>query len=181
MNGNHDDWRVENLAPICHFCHLARHPAQPGFGRGEFPLEIVWWPELTQAAIMAFSWSIFWLRALAQQDDDVAGKVGACLNGVSNEISRRTRQGREAGGARLPADLLSAAGEEEPAHWQSLRFLPVEIRSSGQRWQSAELHRFLAGGFDRFPLVSVVDAEIENLSFWLLKLVGAMLTGGEEA
>ena len=178
MNGIHADWRTENLAPICHFCHLAQHPAQPGFGRRDFPLEIVWWPELTQPAIMAFAWSIAWLEACAaQQEEEEAGAIEDYLNSVATELSRRARHGRAAAGTALPADLLSAAGEEEPRHWQNLRFFPVEVRGSGRH--SAALCRWLAGGLDAFPLGSVIDESEIKYGLVGLRKTGASLAGKE--
>lgn len=160
LNGIHDDWRTENLVPICHFCHLAQHPAQPGFARRDFPLEILWWPELTQPAIMAFAWSVAWLGACAAQREELAATIGDHLKAVRTELSRRAQHGRAAAGTALPADLLAAAGEEEPQHWRNLRFFPVEVRSTGQH--SAVVHRWLAGGPDSFPLSSVTGNAVRK-------------------
>ncbi len=171
-NGRHDDWRAENLVPICHFCHLVRHPAQPGFGRREFPLEIVWWPDLTQAAIMSFAWAIAWMHANTAQREE-GGRTDDYLKSLALEVSRRARRGRTAAGTALPADLLQAARPVEPGHWRSLRFWPVELRSPGR--SGPGIHRWVASRLDHFPINSILHESNNQCDLGGLALIGSDL------
>ena len=176
-NGRHDDWRAENLVPICHFCHLVRHPAQPGFGRREFPLEIIWWPDLTQAAIMSFAWAIAWMHANTAQREE-GGRTDDYLKSLALEVGRRARRGRTAAGTALPADLLQAARPVEPEHWRALRFWPVELRSPGR--SGPGIHRWVASRLDHFPINSILHISSKEFELGGFGKIGSDLAAAED-
>ena len=166
-DGNHRDWREENLAAICHFCHLACHPAQGGYERAEFPLEMTWWPEVTQGAISAFTWAVIWLQAAlgpqveaeeaaARLTDEIPPEgLSTRLAGFLKEISGELMSRRAVGlgvinriGTASPSDLLSSLlpTEPEPDRWAELRFLPTHLRKATVAAGPGQIHRVLSGG-----------------------------------
>ena len=156
---DHGDWSPANLAPICAFCHLAKHPAQPGFDRNDCPLRLIWWPELTQSAVMAFAWSIVRMRSHSLQAEDAeSGRINRYLQELTGELGRRESAGLKAAGSAYPADLLAAA-DDPPATWSGLRFFPTDVLASGPTpSEGPVLRRWLPSGMDRFPLVEILDA-----------------------
>ena len=188
LDGNHRDWRQENLAPICHFCHLMQHPAQLGYEDGEFPLEITWWPEVTHAAISAFTWSVVWLQTAlwarvdaeqAEADDpepdgsSLADRLAGYLREVTGEAQRRRalllhRHDSDVSAMpKFPSEMLSALlpGEPEPEHWQELRFLPTHLRRASVQLGPGHIHRVLSGGrIDQVDLRTVMHEEARAAS-----------------
>ncbi len=159
LNLCHSDWRQENLVPICHFCHLAEHPAQPGFARNDHPLRIIWWPELTQQAIMACAWSLAWMRGYSlQAEESVAGRINRYLQELTAELARR----QKAAGSPHPADFLAAAARPPPPAWSSLRFFPAEVLEAGSGslpMRGPQLRRWLPTGMDDVSLSQVFDGK----------------------
>ncbi len=64
-DSDHENWDVANLRPICHICHLAKHPVQPGISHF-YPLRPIFLPELSQSLVSALAWSIIWGQQCAR-------------------------------------------------------------------------------------------------------------------
>ncbi len=149
LNRDHSDWRRENLAPVCHFCHLTQHPVQTGFGDGDHPVEVIHWPEITQTALCALAWAA--VRTAVREDEaataarpEEARALKTVLTQTREEIRRRKRTASQLAPAK-PQALLTMAVRAggEPQAWSGLRWWPAAAEDNG------ELFRWLPGGLQR--------------------------------
>ena len=131
LSGDHSDWRAGNLAPICHFCHLALHPAQPGLG-DDPPLAPIHWLGLSQPRISSLGWALVWLRtALVDLDPsdraDLTQAVESVLGQAHSEIEARLSPARDLLPSPIrPDGMLNALARlgAEPARWRDLFWWP---------------------------------------------------------
>ncbi len=144
LDDDHGNWAAGNLVPICQFCHLARHPAQPGLAEMD-PLRVIWWPELTQRAVCSMAWASAWLLTICA-DASAAGVIDArtaaleCLRDqIIVELNRRLQAAERVIGTASPAAMLNVAVRRagEPESWHHLRWWPEagsDINGDLIRW-----------------------------------------------
>ena len=131
LSGDHSDWRAGNLAPICHFCHLALHPAQPGLG-DDPPVAPIHWPGMDQRRVSALCWALVWLRAAhfdldRSANDDLAQAVQSVLGQAHSEIEARFAPARDLLPSPIrPDGMLNALARlgAEPSGWRDLLWWP---------------------------------------------------------
>ena len=157
VNRDHSDWSDRNLAAICHFCHLIRHPAQPGFGNAP-PLIVIRWPEIAQPALTALAWAAVRAESHAAELETAGqGAAAAPLKEVLREFEGGIRNLRQAAGAAdAPPEALltiAARGGGEPDSWSALRWYPAAAERTGDlvRWLPGGLHRVPVGEAARRP------------------------------
>jgi len=69
VNGNHFDMASDNLVPICHYCHLARHPVAAARTGALTP---IWWAEMSQAGVNRLAWALMAVDEMARKKSGLA-------------------------------------------------------------------------------------------------------------
>lgn len=141
-DNDHDHFSPDNLAAICHFCHLLYHPLQAGQFDYEPPLVLLRWPEIGQTILQNLAWLLLYLDhgdAVAEEDDEETQRIllhGVTypamvthLKGIRQEITIRKNMVGEWGGVTLASLLEFAVKKGEPGSWSELRWFPAGLIS----------------------------------------------------
>lgn len=95
VNGDHLDLSEGNLRPICHYCHLVRHPIAAARSASIQP---VWWPEASQVEVNRIAWAYMALDELARTRISVNARLMDPLRELDLIIiQRRDRAARICG------------------------------------------------------------------------------------
>lgn len=106
INGDHGDGRPENLATICHFCHLTQHLGLAGRNKEAI---LIWLPEIDQATLAHVARSIFVAKFMVDTQPQ-----GAMAGGRRRAAVEKTKQIAEAADV-VMAQLMARAVEAEAA------------------------------------------------------------------
>ena len=182
VNDRHEDWSEQNLAAICHYCHLARHPLQPGVAHEDHPLRMMWWPDVPQVTLNTLAWTAVWLAETVADLVEVQasaeetrynidpGQAEAHLKSFRAELERREEKAARLTGT-WHIDVLfeicnRLSGSDGGHGQQNLRFWP---RNAGGP----------AGGWAIWRAVPHIEEVPARLVVPCLEgLDGAMLTTG---
>lgn len=95
VNGDHLDLTPDNLRPICHYCHLMRHPIAAARSGA---IQAIWWPEASQIEVNRFAWAYMALDEMARTRDSVNSRLMAPLREMDVvTMQRRDRAARLCG------------------------------------------------------------------------------------
>ena len=137
---DHDNFSRENLATICHFCHLLYHPLQAGHHDHEPPLVLLRWPDADQVIIQNLAWLLLYFQhgeILTEYDEVDTEKallhklayptIENHIQSLHKEIELRQSKAGSWGVVGLDSMLEYAVSEGEPASWSELRFFPAGL------------------------------------------------------
>lgn len=136
---DHDHFSMENLAAICHYCHLLHHPLQTGQFDYEPPLVLLRWRGIEQSILQNLAWLLLYLEhgnTLVEEDGDTQRvslhgldypAVVNYLKRVTSEIGARRNRVGIWGDVTLASMFEYAAAKGEPENWQDLRWFPAGV------------------------------------------------------
>ena len=166
---DHENWCPANLRPICHFCHLAKHPAQPGIGHFDL-LRPILLPEMSQAEISALGWAVIWgdicptlkrftdgerpgwkLQTAFVQDKKIGGELSV-HGGLKTFLRDRINAAQDYIGAAdldhdLPLAMLCVSHHlgKEGDFWKHLRWWPTGTGVTNHKKEGPQIIRWIPG------------------------------------